>query len=197
MEDSTLEMEVCLCWFKLIISANDKDSVDVSRAGAVWTESLGIPVFSAMHGFSAWNFQESQWKLCAQILHIQINSVLLRKQSPNAMSVKAAWTNAIFFQLPKELFCKTWTRFFELRRGFWQRLMQGYCAGGSENTVSWDQLRLWEVHVRSRKACSIGHIMNFWQGNMLYGSDENRLMTPLKKHIQISAQQSSFWGFGV
>lgn len=104
----------------------------------------------------------------AQILHIQVDSILLRQQSPNTMSGKATLINTGFIQLPDELFCKTWMRNFELHRGFWQCLIQGCCAGRSENTLSCDQLRLWDMHVRTRKACPTGHVMDLWQGNTLW-----------------------------
>jgi len=64
-----------------------------------------------MHRFSACHFQVSQWKLHAQILNIQeVNGILLGKQSPYAMPVKAIQTITVFFTF-QETFLQTLDQF--------------------------------------------------------------------------------------
>lgn len=76
--------------------------------------------------------------------------------------------------------------------------MQGCCAERTENTdsPSCGQLRLWEVHVRSRRTCPTRHIMHFWQGNTLHGSHGSSIgkSHPQKSNLCSAELLVRIWG---
>lgn len=89
-------------------------------------------------------------------------------------------------------------RVFDLHRGFWQGLMQECCAEMTENadSPSCDQLKLWEMHARSGRTCPTHHVMHFWQGSTLHGSDGSSTgkSHPQKSNLCSAELLTRIWG---